>query len=64
MGGVVVALVELMLERWACIWPMTVASERGAYCVTCLEVNAGQESRYPALMALVHVERTGENRAA
>ena len=57
----VVALVDRMLERWACMWPIVVASECGRYWWTCLAVSSGKESRKPALMALVQVEMTVEN---
>jgi hypothetical protein len=56
--------VDRMLDRCACMWPMVVASEWGRYCCTCLEVSSGHESRWPALMASIQVERTGEKRLA
>ena len=36
-------LVERMLDRCACMWPLNVASEIGIYLVTWFTVNSGQD---------------------
>ena len=44
--------------------PFRVARVVGKCVLTCLEVSAGQETKWPASMALHHVDMVGENRAA
>ena len=36
-------LIERMLDRCACMWPLTVASEIGVYLFTWFTVNLGQD---------------------
>ena len=52
-------LVEWMLDRCACMWPLNVASKIGVYLVTWFTVNSGHDLIKPLLVYLHQVEIVG-----
>ena len=56
-------LVERMLDIYACMCRLTVASEFGVYFVTWFTVNSGQDWRKYFFIALHQVGIIGENKA-
>ena len=57
-----------LVERWFARswsrWPFTMAMERGGWRRTRSEVSSGQVVKWPASIALIHVDSTGEKQLA